>query len=144
MPEDVNPESQPVVPPPPIAPPQVQTDWSQPPTPAEAHYAGAGSYSGPATSGPLDALIPTKNPPALISYYCGVFALTVCFSPVLSPIAVWQGIKALKLVKQTPGLRGTTHAITGIVLGSIGFLVFVVGIIGLWMSAQPPETNYLK
>jgi hypothetical protein len=73
-----------------------------------------------------------------------VFALTVCFSPVLSPIAVWQGIKALKLVKQTPGLRGTTHAITGIVLGSIGFLVFVVGIIGLWMSAQPPETNYLK
>lgn len=111
------------------APPQVY-DWSQAP-PAHRSY-------GPAPD-PMGGLIPTSNPPSLWSYYCGIFSLTVCFAPILSPIAIFQGRKALNNIKENPGLAGKAHAIVGIISGSIGLgiVLLIVGGIVYGMLTRP-------
>ncbi len=73
-------------------------------------------------------VIPYKNPPALIAYYCGVFSLIACipfFVPV--PIAAFiLGIKGLKKAKAEPHVRGQVHAWIGIVGGAIFGLIGLV------------------
>jgi hypothetical protein len=117
------------LPPQQASPPQVY-DWNQVP-------AAQRSYS-PAPD-PMGGLIPTSNPPSLWSYYCGIFSLTVCFSPILAPIAILQGRKALSNIKESPGLAGKAHAIVGIVTGSIGLgiLLLIVGTAVLASMTQP-------
>ena len=63
-------------------------------------------------------VIPYKNPPALIAYYCGLFSLAACipipflFLPL--PIAaLWLGIKGLKKANAEPHARGRVHAWIG-------------------------------
>jgi len=68
--------------------------------------------------------------PALIAYYCGVFAL--CFLP--APVAIFLGIKGLKLVKADPSLPGKGHAITGIILGSIFTVLWIAMFIFIWLT----------
>ena len=90
---------------------------------------------GDATGG----VIPYKNPPALIAYYCGIFSLLACI-PIFLPLpiaAVILGIKGLKNAKQHPQVRGQVHAWIGIICGSIFTLVglaaaimAIIGIIG--------------
>ena len=86
-----------------------------------------------------ERIIPTKNPKALIAYYCGVFALVPCFSPILGPLALILGILGLNECKRNPGLPGKGHAITGIVMGGIMTLLslIVIGIIVWAMMNQP-------
>lgn len=100
-------------------------------------------FAPPSTADQTDAtggLIPYKNPPALIAYYCGVFSIAACipvpflFLPL--PIAaLWLGIKGLKKAKAEPHARGRVHAwigiIGGAVFGLLGIGMTVVGIIGL-------------
>jgi DNA-directed RNA polymerase subunit RPC12/RpoP len=88
---------------------------------------------GDATGG----VIPYKNPPALIAYYCGVFSVVACV-PFLFPLpiaALVLGIKGLKKAKAEPRVRGQVHAWIGIVCGSIfgliGILTTVGAIIGI-------------
>ena len=118
--------------PPPVqpTPPPQNMGWSQPPAPGQ-YYPGQ-----PQQEGVFDSIIPTSNPPSLVSYYCGVFSLTVCFSPILAPISYVAAAKALRRIKEQPGLKGRGHAITGIVTSSIGLFIFVVGIALIILSSR--------
>ncbi len=83
---------------------------------------------GDATGG----VIPYKNPPALIAYYCGVFSLIACvpfFVPV-PIVALVLGIKGLRKAKAEPQVKGQVHAWIGIVCGSIFTVVGLVSTVG--------------
>src|SRR5215510_11170636 len=76
-------------------------------------------------------VIPYKNPPALIAYYCGIFSLISCI-PFLFPlpiVALVLGIKGLRKAKAEPHVKGTVHAWIGIACGAI------FGLIGIIMTA---------
>src|SRR5262245_10695641 len=78
-------------------------------------------------------VIPYKNPPALIAYYCGLFSLLACAIPIFLPLpiaAVILGIKGLRKAKETPQVRGQVHAWIGIIGGSICGLVAIVATVG--------------
>jgi hypothetical protein len=116
-----NPPPQQVPPPQQSVPPQVQ--YQQP------------AYQQPQNDA-FQTLIPTKNPPALISYYVGVASLICIFSPILSPISIYFGIKAMNLIKEQPGLPGKGHAITGFILSGLSLLVFLVIVVAIVISAR--------
>lgn len=67
----------------------------------------------------LSSIIPYKNGQALAAYYVGVFSLIPCIGFVLAIVAIVLGVLGLKYVKRNPSAKGTGHAITGIVLGSL-------------------------
>lgn len=71
-------------------------------------------------------LIPTKNKPALFSYYFGIFGLVPIVGWILGFPALILGIQGLNKYKQnpTPGAKG--HAIFGIITGILEILLFVV------------------
>lgn len=68
-------------------------------------------------------LIPYKNKPALIGYYCGFLGLLPLVGLVLAPAAIILGIKGLGRVRAHPHVHGTVHAIVAIVLGTAGFFM---------------------
>jgi len=70
----------------------------------------------------IATLIPYRNPNALISYYCGVFALIPCVGLILGPVALVLGFLGLSYNKKHPTAGGVAHAIVGIVLGSLVLL----------------------
>ena len=78
-------------------------------------------------------LIPTKNMPALLSYYFGVFGLIPLLGLPLSVAAIVSGLIGMRKykMKPTPGAKG--HAVTGIVLGVLELVVFVFFI--FWISS---------
>ncbi|MCY2964842.1 MAG: hypothetical protein NT069_14595 [Planctomycetota bacterium] len=73
-------------------------------------------------------LIPYKNAPALIAYYCGLFSIFPCFP--LGWVAFIMGIKGLKKVKEEPQVRGTVHAWIGVIMGGLFGLIWTLGTIG--------------
>ncbi len=91
-----------------------------PPTPA------AGPAAGPSIS---DHLIPMKNPPSLVAYYCGIFGLIPCFTVVLGPVALIAGIIGLRKARERE--VGFTHALTGVIIGSLETLACVIGAVFL-------------
>ena len=83
---------------------------------------------GDATGG----VIPYKNPPALIAYYCGIFSLIACI-PFFFPLpiaALILGIKGLRKAKAEPHVKGQVHAWIGIVCGAIFGLIGIVSTVG--------------
>lgn len=72
----------------------------------------------------LQTLIPTKNKPALLSYYFGIFGLIPFLGLPLSIAAVICGIIGMNKYKvnPTPGAKG--HALAGIILGGIELIIF--------------------
>jgi hypothetical protein len=80
--------------------------------------------------------IPTKNMPALLAYYFGIFGLIPFLGIPLAITAIVLGIIGLKQFKQnpTPGAKG--HAMTGLVLGIFEMLVLVVFIILMIVTSQ--------
>jgi hypothetical protein len=80
------------------------------------------SEEGDATGG----LIPYKNAKALTAYYCGVFALIPCVGGVLGVLALIFGFLGLRYAREHPKARGQAHAITGIVLGVVAILLYIV------------------
>jgi hypothetical protein len=76
------------------------------------------SYSG-------GGLIPFNNSMALISYYCGVFALILPLAIVLGPVAIILGFMGLGKAKEHPEAKGKAHAITGIVLGFLTLFALI-------------------
>lgn len=99
------------------APPVGQ--WSQPPPPGQ-HPQGGSSF--------VDHLIPTKNVPALISYYLGVFSIIPCLAILLGTGAVITGVMGLNNIKKDPRLPGKTHAWVGIIAGGIFLLLNLFGL----------------
>jgi len=108
-------EAPPAPTPPPPAPPPVQTPYpAYPPT-----------YPQPAApSSGMDALIPTKNPNALIAYYLGVFSLIPCIGLLLAVPALILGIKGLKFANEHPESKGKAHALVGIIMGGLFTLIW--------------------
>lgn len=72
------------------------------------------------------AIIPKDNPAALIGYYLGIGSLIPCLGFVLGLPAIICGVFGLLKVKSNPSISGKGHAITAIVLGIIGPLIWVV------------------
>jgi hypothetical protein len=108
-----------------------------PPTPPQPPHIP--SYQTPQPSDPVQAFIPYRNAPALISYYLGIFSILPCAGAIMGPIAIFLGLKGLKLAAQHPEARGKAHAITGIVSGSIFGLLWIIldlfALVALLLSA---------
>ena len=77
------------------------------------------------------AIIPTKNPMALIGYYLGVGCLIPVLGMLLSLPAFICGIVGVLKAKANPEVSGMGHAITAIVLSIVGPL----GWFGLALAA---------
>jgi len=99
-------------------------------------FAPPATTEGDSTGG----VIPYKNPPALIAYYCGIFSLLACI-PFFFPlpiVALVLGIKGLKKAKAEPHVKGTVHAWIGIVCGAIftiiGLLTTVSVVLAIFVS----------
>ena len=75
------------------------------------------------------ALIPTKNPPALIGYYLGIFALIPCVGLLLGPAAIICGVIGMRRAKRNPAIEGVGHAVTAIVLGSVTTVAWAAGVV---------------
>lgn len=80
---------------------------------------------GDATGG----VIPYKNPTALMSYYCGVFSLIPGLGLILGPIALVLAFLGFRAKSKNPQVKGTGHAIVGMVLGGLVTLGHIVLII---------------
>ena len=79
--------------------------------------------------GGMNMLIPYKNPKALASYYCGVFALIPCIGLVLGTIAIIFGVLGLKYRKTHETAGGTAHAWAGICLGTFVLLAHLATVV---------------
>ncbi len=82
--------------------------------------------------GAFDALIPRKNPPALIGYYLGVFSV-IPFFPI-GVAAFFLGLKGLKVRDNNPKAYGGAHAWVEILVGGFfrfGWLLLTIAMI-LW------------
>ncbi len=82
--------------------------------------------TGNSESDSFQAIIPTKNMPALIGYYMGIFGLLPFIGLPFSVAAVILGRKGLSLYKQQPTPGAKTHAMIGYVLGIVELVVFVL------------------
>lgn len=85
----------------------------------------AAVLTAPADNGAGSTIIPYKNPPALISYYLGLFSLSACI-PLLGFVGVGMaiaalilGLKGLKRVRANPECKGTAHAWIGVICGGL-------------------------
>ena len=76
--------------------------------------------------GALETLVPLKNGLALASYYCGVFSLIPAIGFILGPVAIVLGILGINKAKKNPRVAGAGHAITWIVLGIIGIILWPI------------------
>ncbi|MBC22772.1 MAG: hypothetical protein CMJ32_02490 [Phycisphaerae bacterium] len=81
------------------------------------------SYPEPKTF--MGRMIPSKNPPALIGYYLGVFGLIIW---PLAPFALVLGIIGLYRSRKIKGIGGGVHSIVAIILG-----VLFIGVIAMFL-----------
>lgn len=82
-----------------------------------------------ADDGPGPAIIPYKNPPALIGYYLAVFSLIPFLGLLLGVPAFICGIVGLRKRIKNPKVRGMAHALIAIILGGITSLVWAFVIV---------------
>ncbi|MDY7095025.1 MAG: zinc ribbon domain-containing protein [Acidobacteriota bacterium] len=86
--------------------------------------APAGSAPPPADGESGSRLIPTANPPALVSYYLGLFSIFPFLGLFLAIPAVILGWKGLDRVKKNPQVHGKAHATIGLGCGGLSLLVW--------------------
>lgn len=88
----------------------------------------------------VSTIIPYKNGMALAAYYVGVFSLIPCIGGcILGPLGIIFGIIGLRRVRRNPEVKGTGHAIAGIVLGGITSLAnygFIIAIVFFGLMAR--------
>ena len=87
------------------------------------------------------AIVPDRNPMALIAYYLGVFSFIPCLGLVLGIPAIVLGVLGISAANQNPEVQGKGHAIAGLVLGIITTVIWL-GAIGLvlvsgWSGVRP-------
>jgi hypothetical protein len=112
------------------------TDWQ--PLSSIAEFAGACTpppvLPPPRQGGDsLNKVIPYRNVPALVGYYCGVFSLIPFLGVILGLAGLALGIIGLRVARQNPAAGGKVHAWVGIILGGLcgfGYLALVA-----WMVA---------
>jgi hypothetical protein len=85
-------------------------------------------------------LIPYKNPHALIAYYLGIAALLPVIGIPFGIASLILGIIGLKKRRENPIIKGSAHAVIGIVLGACSILCYggfiAVSIIGVFANAR--------
>ena len=79
-------------------------------------------------------VIPYKNPPALIAYYCGVFSLIPFIGLLVGTPGIILGIVGLYRRRANPSIKGAVHAWIGIILG--GFTTMLWGGLTLLMLTR--------
>ena len=87
---------------------------------------------------PISAVIPYKNPKALIAYYLAIFSLIPCLGIPLGIAALVLGILGLKAAKAHPQAHGQVHAWVGIILGSLCAASNIVALVVVLVSASGP------
>jgi hypothetical protein len=81
----------------------------------------------PSANSGINKVIPYRNVPALVGYYCAVFALIPIVGAVLGLIAVVLGIVGLRGAARNPAVGGKVHSWIAIILGGLcGFGYSVV------------------
>ncbi|MGQ0627278.1 MAG: DUF4190 domain-containing protein [Phycisphaerales bacterium] len=88
----------------------------------------------PGESNAVAAIIPYRNPPALVGYYVSVASLIPCLALLFGPAAIVLGIVGLRRSARDEQARGKAHAIVAIILGSLTLLVNI-GAIVAWMAS---------
>ena len=89
----------------------------------------------------LTTLIPFRNTVALAAYYCGVFALVPLVGGlVLGPAAFVLGILGLRRVQADPRIKGTGHAVAGVVLGALTFVGNLLWVVLMALGVVPVPT----
>jgi hypothetical protein len=81
----------------------------------------------------VKTFIPYRNVPALVGYYCGVFALIPCFPIGLAGLVL--GIIGLIKANREPEIRGKVHAWVGIIAGGLFGLLWLIVTILSFVSA---------
>jgi hypothetical protein len=75
--------------------------------------------------GGLNAIIPYKNPRALVAYYFGVFAVLPLIGIVFGLVALALGISGLRFRRRMPEAGGAVHAWIGILAGGFFALLWL-------------------
>ncbi|MEX0678659.1 MAG: hypothetical protein WD063_16385 [Pirellulales bacterium] len=103
-----------------------------PQTDATRPWTGAVAPSTPESI--VETFVPTRNGPALASYYLGLFALLPCLGFPLGVAAVYFGVQGLRRVRENPAVRGGAHAWVGVICGGLfglfNFALVILLIIG--------------
>jgi len=101
-----------------------------------APSAGEGAaISSTGSADGLERLIPSKNVPALVGYYLGVFSVIPGIGIFIGIPAFVLGILGLKRAKANPAVRGKAHAWTGIIMGGLfGFGYLILAIVPLTLA----------
>jgi hypothetical protein len=102
-------------------------------------YASPLAPDAAAPAGPVDSVvetfIPSRNGPALTSYYLGIFSLLPCLGLPMGVTAVYYGLQGLARERQNPDVRGGAHAWVGVICGALfglfNLLLIVAVIVGL-------------
>ena len=79
-----------------------------------------------ASDDPFGGMIPTKNGPALASYYIGLFSVIPLLGLLMGLVAVVLGIKGLGKAREHPEVKGKIHAWVGIVSGGLFALINLI------------------
>lgn len=77
------------------------------------------AVGGPHAGSGISTLVPVRNVPALVAYYCGIFGLIPLLGAPLALTALVLGIVGLHRAARLPTPAGRTHAWVGIVLGAL-------------------------
>ncbi len=130
---------------------QMTAPWATPSLDASSPAASGNPYAAPqavplpdftmpdgmASSEPesiVETFIPSRNGPALASYYLGLFSLFPCLGFPLGVAAIYYGLQGLRRVRENPAVRGGAHAWVGLICGGLfgffNFLLLVITIIG--------------
>jgi hypothetical protein len=72
-----------------------------------------------------------RNRVAVVSYYCGVFALIPILGLLLGPLAMLLGFIGLADARTHPDMGGRGHARAGLIIGLIVICFHVAGVIAL-------------
>lgn len=104
------------------------------------------NYAQPYTPEPniLDAMVPARNPKALIGYYVSLFSIIPLLGIALGIAGLVLGLQGLKAAKENPAIKGKTHAWVAIIVGSlfgIGQLIFIVFLIIVALLASSHSSS---
>lgn len=72
------------------------------------------------------ATVPCKEADEALKY--AIFSL-FCFGFILGPVAISKAVKAKQMMNLNPQLAGSGKAMAAIIIGTIGLLLWVLGII---------------
>jgi len=80
------------------------------------------------------AIIPYRNPQALVAYYLGLFSILPVLGFFMGVTAFILGIRGLLFASRNPQAKGKVHAWVGIICGGIFGLVNLLIIVAMFIG----------